>query len=55
MITQDELLQIDLGGGQARVLLCETTAAVQRCADIHGSSPVCSAAMGRLKIGRAHV
>ena len=49
----DELLQIDLGGGQARVLLCSTTGTVQTCADIHGASPVCTAALGRLLTGAA--
>ncbi len=48
---KDEMLQIDLGNGQARVLFCETTAAVQECADIHGSTPVCTAALGRLLTG----
>ena len=50
---KDELLQIDLGNGQARVLLCNTTAAVQKCADIHGASAVCTAALGRLITGAA--
>ena len=50
---KDELLHIDLCGGQARVLLCETTAAVQRCADLHNASPVCAAALGRLLTGTA--
>ena len=49
----DELLQIDLGCGQARVLLCSTTGTVQTCADIHGASPVCTAALGRLLTGAA--
>ena len=47
----DEMLQIDLCGGQARVMLCETTQTVQQCADIHGSTPVCTAALGRLMTG----
>ena len=47
----DEMLQIDLMNGQARVLLCETTGVVQRCADIHGTTPVCTAALGRLMTG----
>ncbi len=50
---EDELLQIDLGGGQARVLLCSTTKTVQTCADIHGASAVCAAALGRLLTGAA--
>ena len=50
---KDELLQIDLGGGQARVLLCSTTSTVQKCADIHGASAVCTAALGRLITGAA--
>ncbi len=49
----DEILQIDLAEGQARALLCVTTQTVQDCADIHGCSPVCAAAMGRLLTGAA--
>ena len=49
--TGDEMLQIDLCDGQVRVMLCETTKTVQRCADIHGSTPVCTAALGRLMTG----
>ncbi len=48
---QDEMLQIDLCGGQVRVMLCETTRTVQKCADIHESTPVCTAALGRLMTG----
>ena len=64
MAEKDRMLQIDLCNGQVRVMLCDTTETVQRCADIHGSTPVCTAALGRLmtgtamlgiKIGRAHV
>ena len=51
MAGKDEMLQIDLCGGQVRVLLCETTAAVQKCADIHETTPVCTAALGRLLTG----
>ena len=47
------MLQIDLCDGQVRVMLCETTATVQRCADIHGCTPVCTAALGRLITGTA--
>ncbi len=50
---KDRMLQIDLGNGQARVLLCDTTETVQRCSDIHGCSPVCAAALGRLLTGTA--
>ena len=48
---RDEMLQIDLCDGQVRVMLCETTRAVQKCADIHESTPVCTAALGRLMTG----
>ncbi len=48
---QDEMLQIDLCGGQVRVMLCETTGVVQQCADIHETTPVCTAALGRLMTG----
>ena len=48
---RDEMLQIDLCDGQVRVLLCETTRTVQKCADIHESTPVCTAALGRLMTG----
>ena len=50
---RDELLQIDLGEGQARVLLCSTTKMAQECADIHGASAVAAAALGRLLTGAA--
>ena len=53
MENRDEMLQIDLCGGRVRVMLCDTTQTVQRCADIHGSTPVCTAAMGRLMTGTA--
>lgn len=45
------MLQIDLCGGQVRVMLCETTRTVQRCADLHETTPVCTAALGRLMTG----
>ena len=51
MNNQDEMLQIDLCDGQVRVMLCETTATVQKCADIHETTPVCTAALGRLMTG----
>ena len=51
MANKDEMLQIDLCNGQVRVMLCETTETVQRCADIHSSTPVCTAALGRLMTG----
>ena len=51
MTDRDEMLQVDLCGGQVRVMLCETTRTVQRCADIHESTPVCTAALGRLMTG----
>ena len=53
MADKDEMLQIDLCDGQVRVMLCETTDTVQRCADIHGCTPVCTAALGRLITGTA--
>ncbi|MCR5296963.1 MAG: Hsp33 family molecular chaperone HslO [Clostridiales bacterium] len=51
MTDRDEMLQIDLCSGQVRVMLCETTRTVQKCADIHETSPVCTAALGRLMTG----
>ena len=51
MNNKDEMLQIDLCNGQVRVMLCETTHTVQRCADIHECTPVCTAALGRLMTG----
>ena len=51
MADRDEMLQIDLCGGQVRVMLCDTTRTVQRCTDIHECTPVCSAALGRLMTG----
>ena len=53
LIDKDEMLQIDLCDGQVRVMLCETTDTVQRCVDIHGCTPVCTAALGRLITGTA--
>ena len=50
---KDEILQIDLGQGQARVLLCITTEMAQTCRDLHGASPVAAAALGRLMTGAA--
>ena len=49
----DEMLRLSLMGGQARVLMCETTAMCQRAADVHASTPVCTAAMGRLMTATA--
>lgn len=51
MNDRDEMLQIDLCRGQVRVMLCETTRTVQKCADIHECTPVCTAALGRLMTG----
>ena len=53
MKDMDEMLQVDLCDGQVRVMICETTGTVQRCADIHGCTPVCTAALGRLITGTA--
>lgn len=53
MNDKDRMLQIDLCDGQVRVMLCDTTQTVQRCADIHGTTPVCTAALGRLMTGTA--
>ena len=47
----DEMLHITLCGGQARVLLGETTRLTRRAAEIHRSSAVCTAALGRLMAG----
>ena len=51
MTEHDEMMQIDLCNGQVRVMLCDTTQAVQKCADIHECTPVCTAALGRLMTG----
>ena len=53
MNENDRMLQIDLCGGQVRVMLCDTTDTVQRCADIHATTPVCTTALGRLMTGTA--
>ena len=53
MAGKDEMLQVDLCGGQVRVMLCDTTETVQKCADIHVCTPVCTAALGRLITGTA--
>lgn len=49
----DEMIRLQLMDGQARVMICETTAMCQRAADIHGATPVCTAAMGRLMTATA--
>lgn len=49
----DEMIRMSLMDGQARVMMCETTAMCQRAADIHRATPVCTAAMGRLMTGAA--
>ena len=43
----DEMLHLTLMGGQARVLLCRTTAMARRAAEIHRPSPTALAAMSR--------
>ena len=49
----DEILHIDLGEGQARVLLCSSTEMTRKCTEIHGASAVAAAALGRLMTGAA--
>lgn len=49
----EEMLHISLMQGQARALLCESTEMVQRMADIHRATPVCTAALGRLMTATA--
>ena len=49
----DRVIRLQLMDGQARVLFMETTAMVQRAADIHNATPVCTAALGRLMTGTA--
>ena len=49
----DEMLHLDLMGGQVRVMLCETTQMTQDARDIHEATPVCTAAMGRLMTATA--
>ena len=44
----DEILRGTLMDGQVRITMCDTTQMVQRAADIHHATPVCTAAMGRL-------
>ena len=51
IVRADEMLRLTLLGGQARVLLCETTGVCQTAADLHGTTPVCTAALGRLMTG----
>jgi len=52
-LTGDRVLHLTLKGGQARVLFLETTEMVQRMADLHNATPVCTAALGRLMTGTA--
>ena len=49
----DEMIRLSLMGGQVRVMMCETTQMCQKAADIHGATPVCTAAMGRLMTATA--
>ena len=49
----DEMIRLSLMDGQVRVMMCETTAMCQKAADIHGATPVCTAAMGRLMTATA--
>ncbi len=42
------LLRLTLGGGQARVFLCDTTDMAQKAREIHHASNTCSAALGRM-------
>ena len=42
------LLHAVLCGGEARVLLCDVTRMAREAAEIHGSSRVCTVAMGRM-------
>lgn len=49
----DEMLRLTLMNGQVRVMMCETTAMVQHAADLHHTTPVCTAALGRLMSGTA--
>ena len=51
--TADEMLHMDIMGGEARIMLCETTGMTQRAHDIHGASHVATAAMGRLMTATA--
>ncbi len=46
-IPMGRLLRGLLAGGQARVLLCDTTAMAQAARETHGASNVCTAALGR--------
>ena len=46
------MIRLTLMDGQVRVMMCETTQMAQRAADIHGATPVCTAAMGRLMTGK---
>ena len=52
-LTGDRVIHLQLMGGQARVLLMETTAMVQEASNIHNATPVCTAALGRLMTGTA--
>lgn len=52
-LTGDRVIRLQLMDGEARVLFLETTEMAQRAADIHHSTPVCTAAMGRLMTGTA--
>ncbi|MBR4360413.1 MAG: Hsp33 family molecular chaperone HslO [Clostridia bacterium] len=49
----DEMLHITLMGGQAKVLLCRTTAMARKAAEIHAPSSTALAAMSRLMTAAA--
>lgn len=46
--SKGRMLRMTLGGGQARVFLCDVKALTQGARDIHHASNVCTAAMGRM-------
>lgn len=47
----DRVLKLLLGKGQARVILTDTRELVEEARKIHNTSPVCTAALGRLLTG----
>ncbi len=47
----DRVLKALIGKGQARVFLADTTVLCEKARELHGTSPVCTAALGRILTG----
>ncbi len=52
-MNEDQILHLSLKQGQVRVLMCSARETVQEAANIHNTTPVCAAALGRTLVGTA--